>query len=426
MTSPSRFAGVRVAPLAVLLVGVAVLLAVRVRDRPIHRARGGAAPVTSSPHLQPADAGTVLTGLGAPPPQAPGRVADDAGRMLHDDPRRTHRAHGHVSGAPVRLWTYATAGPVEAQITAAPDEQTLYVASLDGTVTALSRGGGKKWAIAMGDRVYSAPFVADDGNVYVGSDAKKFVSFSPEGRVRWSLETEGDADTGAAPTRDGNLVFAAGSDVIEVRPSGSVVWRFHAKRKVFTSPAVADDGTIVFGSQDHRAYALSPRGAEVWSLDLGADVDGGPTIDDAGDVYFGTDGGEVVKIHPDGTVAWRSGLGGYVRGPLSIARNGDALAGVYGPTPREVRLAPDGTVRGSMGITGTGALEFGVHGGALEDDAGSLVFGAQDDVLYVTDGAGALRWSYTTGGDVDAPATLLSDGTLVVGSDDGKVYAFGP
>jgi outer membrane protein assembly factor BamB len=100
------------------------------------------------------------------------------------------------------------------------------------------------------------------------------------------------------------------------------------------------------------------------------------------------------------------------------------LAGVYGPSPREVRVAADGGRVGAFSVAGPGSHEFGVHGGALEDDDGALVFGAQDDALYVVDAAGALEWRFVTGGDVDAPATLLSDGSLVVGSDDGKVYLF--
>jgi len=111
-----------------------------------------------------------------------------------------------------------------------------------------------------------------------------------------------------------------------------------------------------------------------------------------------------------------------VRGTLSVARNGDVLAGVYGPAPRAVRLtAEDGSLRGEFRIQGTGAREFGVHGGCLEDAAGLLLFGAQDDSVYAIDEAGKLLWRFTTDGDVDAPVTLLGDGSVVVASDDGHV-----
>ncbi|HZW74779.1 MAG TPA: PQQ-binding-like beta-propeller repeat protein, partial [Caldimonas sp.] len=357
----------------------------------------------------------------------PARVEARAPRMLHEDAHRTHRAHGRAPTRPNLAWTYATGGPIEAQITTSPDEQTLYVSSLDGSVTALSRTGEKRWIATFGDRVYSTPCVADDGSIYVGTDAKKFVALTSDGRVRWRLDTDGDADTGAALTKEGNVVFAAGQDVYAVRSGGDLLWKFRAKRKVFTAPAIADDGMVVFGSQDDHVYAVTARGALAWVVDLGADVDGGPAMDDDGAVYVGTDAGELVKLDPRGQIVWRAKLGGYVRGSISIARNGDVLAGVYGPAPREVRVAgDDGSERGALNVLGTGARDFGVQGGALEDDVGTLVFGTQDDALYVMGPDGAVRWRYVTGGDVDSPATVLSDGTLLVGSDDGKVYCFAP
>jgi outer membrane protein assembly factor BamB len=323
-------------------------------------------------------------------------------------------------------WAYDAGGPVEAQVVASPDEQTLYVASLGGTLTALARDDGSvKWTLLLGERSYVTPCVAEDGTIYTGSDAKKFLAVTPDGKIKWTLEMDDEADTAPALAKDGTVVFAAGRMVYGVTPLGHIKWRFAARRKVFSSPAISDAGRVYFGSQDHHAYALSPQGLPVWRVDLAADVDASPAIADDGSVFFGSDGDEVVRLDPDdGHVVWRAQLGGFVRGTLSVARNGDVLAGVYGPTPREVRLfAADGAIRGQLAVQGTGAREFGVHGGALEDAAGALVFGAQDDQVYALDAEGGKLWSFSTGGDVDAPITLLSDGTILVGSDDGRVYA---
>jgi outer membrane protein assembly factor BamB len=336
--------------------------------------------------------------------------------------RRAHRARGRGPREAKAAWSVDVGGAVEAQVTASPDEKTLYASSLGGRITAIARDGTERWRVDLGDRVYSTPCVADDGTIYVGSDGGRFSAISSDGRVLWRLETGADADTGAAVTKSGAIVFAAGQAVFAVRSGGDVGWRFQAKRKVFTSPALADDGTIIFGAQDHRVYALTPQGTLAWATDLGADVDGGPAIGDDGEIYVGTDGDEVVRLDGNGNVAWRVNVGGFVRGPLSIARNGDVLAGVYGPAPRQVRISPTGAIWGAFAIQGTGAREFGVHGGALEDDDGALYFGAQDDNAYAIEPNGALRWRFHTGGDVDAPLTLLSDGSLVVPSDDGRVY----
>jgi outer membrane protein assembly factor BamB len=396
-----------------------------------HAARAHPGVTTVQAGLVPDRPGSpAVLGLGAGPPPLDVPVASHGARMLHGDAHHTNRAGSRVrTSGPSVAWVRDVGGPVEAQITASPDEQTLYAASLGGTLSALDRADGSvRWALPLGDRIYSTPLVADDGSIYRESDAKKFVAVSPEGKIKWSLDTDGDADSGATMSSDGAVVFAAGRTVYAVTPAGYVRWRFSAKRKVFTSPAVGPRGRIFFGAQDHHVYALEADGRLAWSVDLGADVDGGPAIDDGGHLFVGTDGDEVVRLDPDdGKIAWRANLGGYVRGTLSVARNGDVLAGVYGPRPRAVRLRPDdGGVRGDFAIQGTGARDFGVHGGAMEDAGGTLVFGAQDDAVYAVGARGNLLWRFEVGGDVDAPATLLSDGTLVVGSDDGSVRAFRP
>lgn len=240
------------------------------------------------------------------------------------------------------------------------------------------------------------------------------------------LELSGEIDTGIARAPDGTMAVVSGRDLLRVRKSGEIAWRFSVKAKIFTSPAIADDGTTFFGAQDHRAYGIDAYGKKVFAVDLGADVDGSPAIGDDGAIYVGTDNGEVVRLDAHGSVVWSTPVGGFVRGVLSIARNGDVLAGVYGPSPRQVRIAPDGRVRGSFPIQGTGAKEHGVHGGALEDAAGTLYFGAQDDNLYAVANSGELLFSTKAQADVDAPATLLSDGTLVFAADDGSVYHLGP
>ena len=397
-------------------------------------------------------------------PHEPARVVDHAARMIHGDAHHTHRAHGRGPSQVKLAWSTQVGGAIEAQVTTSPDEQTLYVASLDGTLTALGRDGAKRWSVSLGDRVYSTPCVAGDGTIYVGSDAKRFYAIAPDGRIVWKLEVDGDADTGAVIAKDGSIVFAAGRSVYAVRAGGDIAWRFTAKSKVFTAPAIGDDGTVFFGAQDHRVYALSRGGVLAWSIDLGADVDGAPAIGDDGALYVGTDGDEIVRIAKpaqsadlpmnttdpsdagDGgyardagdagdaglasgawEIAWRTNVGGYVRGTLAIARNGDVVAGVYGPLPRVVRLAArDGAIASAFSVQGTGAREFGVHGGALEDDIGTLYFGAQDDDVYGVNIEGNVVLRFTTGGDVDAPLTLLGTGELVVASDDGKVYLFAP
>ena len=403
-------------PLAVIVVIVGSALVVRVRHP---RAKN---PEWKNPPVAPGvDAGPPSLAAPSPLPSAP--IADHAARTLHGDLHRTHRAHGFAPRNPVETWTADVGGAVEAQVTTSPDAATLYVATLSGALVAIARADGKiRWRADLGGRSYTAPCVADDGTIYVGSDAKKFFAISAAGAILWTLETESDADTAPAIAKDGTIIFAAGKTLFDVRKGGDVAWRFSARDKIFTAAAIADDGTIYFGSQDDHAYALTSAGAKKWSTALGADVDGGPAIGDDGAIFFGDDANEIVRLEPDGRVAWKVDVGGFVRGALSITRDGSLVLGTFGPAPREVRVdSKSGAILGSFRIQGTGAKEFGIVGGALEDDSGAVFFGAQDDAVYAVDRNGTMRFRIATGGDVDTPLTLLPDGALVVAGDDGKV-----
>jgi outer membrane protein assembly factor BamB len=379
------------------------------------------------------DAGTVREpALAAAGPLGDGRVSPDGARTLHEDAARTHRARGRAPRAPHERWHVELGGPIVAQPVLAPDERTVYATSLAGTLSALDRGrsGAVRWRVSLGDRAYATPLVMDDGMIFVGSDAKKFFAVTPAGAVAWTLDLDGEADTAAVALGADRMAFAAGSTLFVVTTRGEVKARFRARKKIFTSPAVttgapseAAGSAIYFGSQDHRAYAVRPDGTLLWSTDLDADVDGGPAVGDDGAVFFGTDGGRVVKLDPErGEVAWSSRLGGYVRGALGVARDGSVLAGVYGPTPGLLRLAAgDGRLLGAFRVPGTGSPEFGVQGGALEDDEGTLVFGAEDDRVSGLERSGRVRFALDRGADVDAPVTLTRDGALIVGSDDGTL-----
>lgn len=409
----------RVAPIVVLATVVVIAVLTRRRAHP----RDAAIAVEPSPAPTRAQ----------PAVSSPGHAAtsEDAGatkgaRTLHGDARHTHRASARGPSIASVAWQVKLGGAVEAQVVASTDETTLYAASLDGALYALDRGGTIRWKVDLGDRAYATPHVTSDGTILAGSDAKKIFAIAPDGTVRWRLEIGGEVDTGFAELPGGAVAVAAGREVLAIK-NGDVVWRFAAKNKIFTAPAVTAEGVVVVGSQDHRVYGLDARtGARVFATDLGADVDGAAAIGDDGAVFVGTDGGEIVRLDARGAIVWRAPVGGFVRGALSVARSGDVLAGVYGPTPRMVRVAPSGEVRSGFAIPGTGAREFGVHGGALEDAAGALYFGAQDDALYALEPDGRLRFRFEAMGDIDAPITLLADGHLVFATDEGTVYALTP
>lgn len=413
-----RLSPLRAVPITVLSTLVVAAVATRQAGPIAGDSAGGRAPAAAGA----ANATGFDAPLRGPAPPPSADVASGAARMQHGGPRRTHRAAARGPRKVKVGFRAEVGGPVAAQVTASPDEQVLYVATLGGRLVALSRADGEeRWSVDLGDRAYAAPLVGEDGTIYVGSDAKRLVALTPAGKTLFRLETDGEADTSPVFGEDGTIVFAAGRHVYALRRGGDLAWRYSARRKVFTAPAVTPSGLVVVGSQDRRVHAIGPGGELAWSVPLGSDVDGAPAVSDDGAIYVGTDGGEIVRLDEEGTIVWRTPVLGFVRGSVSIARNGDVLAGTYGPAPRVVRIAPDGVVKGAFAIRGTGAREFGIHGSPLEDEGGVLYFGTQDDAAYAIAPDGAQLWRYETGADVDAPLTMLSDGSLVVPSEDGTV-----
>jgi outer membrane protein assembly factor BamB len=364
-------------------------------------------------------------GLGKKPRAANGAVSSAPPSMLHLDPRHTNRSPFAGPGAPRVAWTFDAGGPIQAA-PAVLEDGTIVVASLGGKLYGLSGNGELRYSVDLGDRVYAAPLV-QNGAVFVGSDAHKFFGLSKEGAILFRLDADADVDTGPSPTPWGGIVFASGKVLYAAKPDGTLLWRMQARRKCYSSPAVGTDGTVFVGSQDHHLYAITSEGKVKWRIDLGADVDSSPAIEDDGTVVVGTDQSEVVALSPEGPeIRWRADVGGYVRGAVSIGRDGTIFVGTYGPTPHLVALEPeDGRVRFQFSIRGTGSPEFGIHGGPVEDADGKLFFGAQDDHAYALNADGSLVWKFKTGGDVDAPLVITPGGLLLVGSDDGSLYAIG-
>jgi len=342
--------------------------------------------------------------------------------MLHLDPARRNRSPFRGPASPSLSVIADLHDPIPTAPAVLPDG-TIVVATLGGNVHGVRDDGTIVFTTSLDDRVYSSPLVIGD-RIFLGSDDDRFVSMSASGKIVWSLATDGDADTSAVPTPNNQIVFAAKDTLFSVRKDGTVVWRVRAKRKIYSSPAVDADGTVFIGAQDRRVYAIDRAGKVRFATSLGEDIDCAPAVGERGLVYVGIDGGAVVGIDVlKGDVAWRTPVGEHVRLGLTVTRSQDVVAGVYGPSPQVVCFdGQTGEQLWSFAVPGTGAKEHGVHGSPVEDADGNLYFGSQDNAIYSLTAQGQLRWKIGTGGDMDAPVVLLSDGVLLAASDDGKLY----
>lgn len=327
-------------------------------------------------------------------------------------------AHAH------RAWRYASGARVTAQAVVG-DDGTIYVGNHQEEMHAITSAGERRWMRPSFGPVWSAAAVLDDA-LYFGSDADAFFAMGlADGATRWRAHVEGDADSAVSTAPDGSLRFTAGHDLHAVGSDGALRWRFRARGLfMLSTPAVDEDGTTYVGSLDDRVYAVAADGRMRWAYETGGDVSSSPVIGDDGTIYFGSDDQNVYALTRDGTLRWRKALGGYVRAPVALGRDGSVIAGVYGPQPRLVALdGASGDLRWYFPVGVDESAERGIASGALVDVDGNVYFGAQDDYVYSLTSEGRLRWIFGVGADVDAAPILARDGLLVVGCDDGFVYA---
>lgn len=341
-------------------------------------------------------------------------------------------------------WAFRTKGRIYSDAAVAPDGQTIYVASHDHYLYAIDKNGIKKWAFDTGGKIWSSPAISNQGHIYVGSDEDFLFSISAEGKLNWKFVTTEkqkkgeakpeagryDVDTSPLLLDDGTIVFGCHLNLIALRPAaGDMRWAFTAgtgRAKIFSSPAQSLDGTIFFGTQGNYFFALN-QGAEVlWNLETGGDNDSTPVVDGDGNVYFASDDGIVRSIAPGKKERWTLAVGGAVRAPLGLSHKGTLYVPTYGPAPVVIAIdAQTGIEKWRFKITpGVGDF-YGIQSGVTTDAAEYAYFGGRDGVIYCLSPDGKLVWKHKTDDQVDASPVLGPDGTLYIGSDDGRLYAFG-
>ena len=200
----------------------------------------------------------------------------------------TDRAYLGAGTAVVSLTVGGTVGwetDVGRRVRAAPAVvgDTVYTATVDGTVVALASGDGtERWRRSVGEAA-TAPAVVREGpdavdSLALGTDTGVVALATDDGSERWVMSA--DRVRGAPAVTDSLVV--AGDDAGLVRgldrASGDEEWHLETGGAIHGSPAVAG-GTAYVGSRDRHLYAVSvANGSVEWRLELPDWVDCSPAV----------------------------------------------------------------------------------------------------------------------------------------------------
>ena len=289
-----------------------------------------------------------------------------------------------------------------------PDGNAIYVAYSDRVVALNPTSGAVQWEYKYeGAKFYAVPAI-DDGMLYIGDYSGRLHSLNLEdGSRNWLYEPEKENVIGpisltaddrvisGVAFNDDKVFFGLGSqNVMAVsRETAQELWTFKTGHGVWAAPLYvhAREGdengrdTLYAVSLDHHLYAIDPdTGDELWKKNLGGAAPGNMVYDEQlNRLYIGTLTSELLAIDLD------------QRAILD-------------------RYETEGWLWGSP------ALEV------QEDGTEILYFGDLKGYLYaveVTEGGFSQRWKMKVAEDAIRATPLLTDGKVIVGSKDKKVYA---
>lgn len=238
---------------------------------------------------------------------------------------------------------------------------------------------------------------------------------------------EGPADETAATQFRGDLTRRGVQDV-SVPSQVELAWRVgglntgdHTAAKA--SPVLAPTGDIVVPGDSGEVWSVTPDGGRNWTTTIDPTprgMHGTPAI--ANDtVYVGAYDGALYAfdLHT-GERRWRESLGDAI-GSSPAYHDGRVYIAVEYAEPSGSVIAVD-ALDGSVRWSDYRPTDHPHSTLAIDRDAGRLVVGANDGILYAWDYPElSFAWEFETDGDIKGPIAT-TDGSAFFGSWDDNVY----
>lgn len=177
-----------------------------------------------------------------------------------------------------KLWS-AKAGPGAARqggrLAAAVADGTVYVAGVEGTITAFDASSGRaRWKISTGQMLGAGPAVAD-GLIAVGSLDGTLLAFDLDGTARWSAALS--SEIVSAPAIGQGIVVAQGNDGRTYaldQASGEARWVIDRAVPTLTlrggsSPVIGESSTFIAQANGKITAVDNLSGDVQWEHSLG-------------------------------------------------------------------------------------------------------------------------------------------------------------
>lgn len=310
------------------------------------------------------------------------------------------------------------------------DDGTVYVASNDHYLYAFNSDGALKWKFDLGYGTYNTPAIGSDGTIYVGTAVMgKLYAINPDGTKKWESEqADGWIEDSPAIASDGTVIFGTSNqNFYGINADGSTRWKKQMNSNHYSSPAIAADGTIYMGFiYGTKFTAFNPDGSLKWQYDTG-NVESSPAIGNDGTIYVASKSGILYALNPDGGLKWSFDSDSYFYASPVIDAQGIIYIGAN--NGYFYAINPDGSEKWHITFDNAFSSAF-QHTDTPAIGADGTIYVASYDTtqytfkkyLYAISPAGQIIWRFY-GDAIQGPPAIAPDGTIYIGSQTGTLYA---
>lgn len=341
-------------------------------------------------------------------------------------------------------WSYEFDGVIYDTPTIGPAGR-IYI-SQGGKLYAFQPSGQLSWKYNFENSFYlTAPAVANDSTLLVGTDNGKLAAVDFEGKPIWTLDLEVDRLNMPPIIGPGNSVyFGAGNKLYKVDSSGNLKWAFNADGAV-GGGAITTDTNIVFGTKENQyresrkgtLYKINNEGEKKWDYVVDEWIVSSTTIGPRKRIYFGTRAGTLRAVNSNGELAWKYNAKAGLSYHLDAAKDGGAIYNspavtdsvLYVSTQHKANSSDSGFVH-ALYLNGTlkWRKELPSLSGSQSptvDAAGNIYVGTFTSGLFKLSSSGNILWQFAKPRIDLTSAVISKDRTAYVAGADSSLYAIG-
>ncbi len=303
-----------------------------------------------------------------------------------------------------------------------------YVATNGGVLRAIDVSTGKdRWRFdgggSYGSDLSTGPLLLAHGTVIWPGPRDSVFGLDGTGRRRWVIRAGAQPLTPVRDPANGLLIVADMAGEIggyRLRAGSSVpvrVWSRRLAASSYGNPVVAADGTI-YETAGTALYALAADGRLRWKIATPMTIEVSPAVADGGVVVFGSNDRREYGINPNGRIRWRVPIGDFTySSPLTLPDH----RVIFGNHIGQMTVLDSDTGRLITRYRAKGQLWTA----AAVDDRGDAYFGSRFGHIFGFASSGRVLFDINTGSQFDDYPALAPDGTLLIGDQNGTLYAIG-